>query len=104
MHTGRARAKSRSCELGMLWVQLGFSGIPGFLALVQALIGGLHEFGGGKAVGRVDGKTNADGDRRRVGLQTETTADALGDVLRAFAVGVQGTHQGEDWQLGGAAF
>src|SRR6266478_4828909 len=40
-------------------------------------------------VGRVHGKTNADGERGRIRLLVQTTADALGDVLCAFVVGIE---------------
>lgn len=89
MHTRSRCARSGSRGFGVLRIRLGFTGSSGFLALIEPLIGGLHEFGGGKAVGWVEGKTNADGERRRVGLHAKTTADSLGSVLRALPVGVQ---------------
>jgi hypothetical protein len=48
-----------------------------------------EEFGRGNAVVRVDGESNADGKHRRISLLAQTPADALGDVLRAFPIGVQ---------------
>lgn len=70
-------------------VRLGFAGIPRFLGLVEALVGGFEKFGGREAVGRVKRMANADGECRRVALHAKATADALGDVLRSFRVGVQ---------------
>jgi hypothetical protein len=63
--------------------------ISRFFALVQTLVGGFEKFGSGKAVDRVNRKTDTDRECWRVGLLAQTTSDAPGDVLRAFAVGVQ---------------
>jgi hypothetical protein len=80
---------SGSRALGPLRVQLGFAGIPRFLILIEAFVGRFKKLGSGKAVHRIDGKANANGERRRVALQAKTTGDAFSDVLRAGGVGIQ---------------
>jgi hypothetical protein len=69
------------------FLKLLFAGSSRFLAPVEALVRGFEKFGSRKAVGRLDGKAHADRERGRAGLQAEKTADALGDIFRAFRVG-----------------
>src|SRR6266481_2439793 len=66
---GKGCIRLSSSRFGVLPVRLEFAGIPGFLALVEALIRGFQELGRGIAVSGVDGKTNADGERGRICLQ-----------------------------------
>src|SRR6266481_6409033 len=66
---GKGCIRLSSSRFGVLPVRLEFPGIPGFLALVEALIRGFQEFGCRIAVSGVDGKTNADGERGRICLQ-----------------------------------
>jgi len=56
-----AAGRSGPCGLRALVVRLGRVGIPGFLVLVEALIGGFEKFWSRHAILRVDGTTDAHG-------------------------------------------
>jgi len=56
-----AAGRSGPRGLRALVVRLGRVGIPGFLVLVEALIGGFEKFWSRHAILRVDGTTDAHG-------------------------------------------
>src|SRR5580765_6827764 len=84
-----ATGRSSSRRLAVLVIRLGRGGIPGFLVLVEAFIGGFEKFRSRHTIRWIDGATDAYGKRRRIRLGAETTGNAIGDTLGAFGVGLQ---------------
>src|SRR5437879_6819616 len=84
-----AKGGSGPRGLRVLVIRFGRGGIPGFLVLVEASIGGFEKFWSRHTILWIDGTTDAHGKRRKIRLRAETTGNAIGDTLAAFAVGLQ---------------
>src|SRR5579862_1184611 len=89
LHGARRLPAELALWLAVLFHAQGFAAMTQFFGLIEALVGGFQQVGGRPPILWVSGKADADGKRRRLRMQAQAVADAIGHFLRLLGVGVQ---------------